>query len=216
MNNQPISVYYESKVIYLIFSAILVLISLFLLISAGGNYLNSVWFYVLCIFLISLLYTIFYPRSFFYIYEDKLVWKKGRHQITTPWSGVVAIHAHCLPKNPFKRIGSGYFLYHYLFLETQQGLTKQANELNIKRVGNSTFWSHNSKELICDIEKYSGKTMTNEMLVTLEKLSKDKTRFIFYIFIILVIVLITVGGLWYLNYQTQSEINSVPNVSITP
>ncbi len=192
MNNQPISVFYETKVPYYVVTVLLVVGFLIGFIITGGDYLMNVFFYFLCISIAFFLLVCFYSGSKFYIYEDKLVWKKGFREMESPWNEVIGIHYDYAPNVWY--LGRN-FKSNNFFLETKKGYTKYANEWNIRKQGAYTLRSK-SKDLMDELKKRSGAQEDTGAVSML----KQRQNLWGIIILVGSICAVGLGGILYLNY----------------
>jgi hypothetical protein len=202
MDNQPISVYYETKFPYYILTGVLVVGFFIGFISFGGNYLMNPYFFLLCISIFGFLFVCVYQGSIFYIYEDKIIWKNGFHKIESQWDEFVGIHYDYAPNMWYAKRG---FKSNNFFLEMKPGLfTKYADEWSIRCQRQFTFMSK-AKDLIDEIKQRSGKS---EDVGTVSAF-KQRQNLWGIILLVVAIIAIGLGGLWYNNYQFQQEF---PNI----
>ena len=191
MEGKPIKIFYETKIPYFIFVIPAVLACLIGLLVTGGDVMMNIFTYLLGISAIALIFLCFYQGSKFYIYEDKLIWKKGFHEMEAPWNQVKGIHYDYAPNVWYARRN---FKSNNFFLEMNQGYTQYANEWNI-REGHFTFRSR-SKELIEEIKRRAG------VSEDVGAVSAFKQRQNLWGIILLVgaILVIGLGGILYATY----------------
>lgn len=188
MKTSPKAIYYESKIQYFIITIVFILFFSYITFANPDN-LGVAGQYFLGISIFAFVFVCFYQVSKFYIYDDRLIWKKGWNKVECPWSDIVAIH-YDIQKN-YSSKGNLFKQSSAFYIETKKGFTKYADKNNIKLKGGYTF-SSKGKELVAQIKsasKCKEKTSAVSVFKQRQKLW-DWVLLILAIFIVPIIIIL--------------------------